>query len=131
MARNVDRRLINENARNINQVIANLRRRSEHAVTAAKAALRQGVDKVVLDAKSRVPVKTGKLRDSIRAIPMFDGAVFKITADAENEKGVKYAQYVEYSPRINRPFLYPAVNANISALSDGIKNAVQNSIRRN
>lgn len=127
MARNVDRHLLNQNARNISQVMANLRRKGDHAVTAAKAALKQGIDKVVMDAKNLAPVKTGKLQNSIRAIPMADGAIYKIVADAKNDKGVPYAQYVEYGSR-GKPFLYPAIDQNVSSLSDGIKNAISNSL---
>lgn len=124
-----DRRLVENTRMNIDRVMENLRRKGDEAVTAAKTALREGVNNIVNDAKSRCPVKTGKLRDSIHAESLEDGAIYKITTDAKNDDNVSYAQYVEYSPRINRPFMHPAIDANISRLSNGIKNAIRNSLQ--
>lgn len=102
-----------------------LRLRGEHVLAAAKQALRQGAQDIVTDAKSRVPVKTGKLRDSIHSIEKADGAVQEITADAKNENGVPYGKIVEYSPQINRPFLFPAIEANRNGINRKIANAIR------
>lgn len=123
-----DRRLINQSVRHIRDVMNNLRAKGSQMEQAAKAALKTGIDRIVEDAKSRCPVKTGKLRESIKAIPIADGAIYKITASAKNEKGVPYAAIVEYSPIINKPFLYPAIELNRSRLHNEIKAALQNAI---
>lgn len=94
-------------------------------MTAAKIALKEGVDLIIADAKSRCPVKTGNLRDSIKAESLNDGAAYEISADAKND-GVAYGQFVEFSPKINKPFLYPAVDANIDAVKNKVKQAIEN-----
>ena len=115
--------------RDVDRIMEALRRKGNGIVHAAKLALREGAELIVNDAKARVPVKTGKLRDSIHATAEANGAVVKIEATAKNADGVPYAQFVEYDPRINRPFLYPAVDANISALNEKLKAAMGESLR--
>ena len=111
------------------QVTRNLREMGEHVVSAAKAALERGANKVVADAKRNVPVKTGKLRDSIKAVPNRDKSAYKISANAKNN-GVAYGQIVEFSPKINKPFLYPALDANRNQIRENIKEAARDAIRR-
>ena len=120
----MSRRRLIDSSRNVARVMENLRRKGDAAINAAKSALKDGVDKIVADAKTRAPVKTGKLRDSIVAESTHDGAIYKIKAKES------YAQYVEYDPRIAKPFLYPAIDANISALNDALKNALSQSLNR-
>jgi len=116
------------NGNDISGIVENLRRRGAGIVDAAKLALRDGVEEIVQDAKSRCPVKTGRLRNSIHAIPFEDGAIYKIVADAKNENGVSYAKIVEYSPESNRPFLYPALDAHKNELNAQIKRAIERSL---
>ena len=95
---------------------------------AAKDALKQGADEVVADAKSRCPVRTGKLRDSIRAEPNREGTSYKIIADADNN-GYQYGQIVEFSPKEGfTPFLYPALEANYGRVMSNIRTAISNVI---
>lgn len=108
----------------IRRAVEHLRNRGARVLTAAKQALKEGVDEVVRDAKTRVPVKTGKLRDSIHSMEKENGAVQEITADAKNEKGIPYGKIVEYSPRINHPFLKPALDAHQSAINRKIADAI-------
>lgn len=105
------------------ETLRQLREMGEHVVTAAKTALQAGADELVADAKSRCPVRTGKLRDSIRAEPNRDGTSYKIIADAENN-GYQYGQIVEFSPSINKPFMYPAFEANIGRIMANIRAAI-------
>ena len=124
-----------------------LRELGEHVLQAAKAALKEGAEMVVKDAKSRCPVyeghkkkngqvyhwagaKPGALRDSIQAEPNSKGTVYAISANAKSEDGYLYGQILEFSPRVNRPFLYPALDANRQAVSDMIQDAIKNAIRR-
>ena len=99
------------NIAGVGAAVRNLRMKGEHVLTAAKQALKEGADLIVNDAKSRVPVKTGKLRDSIQAKSIEYGAAYDISADAKNQNGVAYGQFVEFDPKINKPFLYPAMDA--------------------
>lgn len=111
------------------ETMRQLREMGEHVVQAAKDALKQGADEVVADAKSRCPVRTGKLRDSIRAEPNRDGTVYTIIADADRN-GFCYGQIVEFSPktingrRVYKPFLYPALEANYGRVMANIRSAV-------
>ena len=113
----------------VNAAVEKLRRQGEEVLFAAKSALKDGVDLVIADAKSRCPVRTGKLRDSIKAVDVADGAAYEITADATNSNGVAYGQFVEFSPKINKPFLYPAIDANIATVREGVKQAIQGALR--
>ena len=106
------------------ETIRQLREMGEHVLQAAKDALKQGAAEVVADAKSRCPVKTGKLRDSIRADPDNAGTEYNISANAQNDNGEYYGQYVEFSPAINKPFLYPAMEANYDRIMSNIRSAV-------
>lgn len=128
------------------QVESHLKELGEHVLEAAKAALKEGVDSVVAEAKSRCPVyeghkkngkvymaagvKPGALRDSIKAEPNNRGTVYQISADAKSSDGFLYGQILEFSPRVNRPFLYPALEAKKKDVVDGIAGAIREAIRR-
>lgn len=111
------------------QTTQRLREMGAHVERAAKQALRAGAYKVVADAKSKVPVRSGKLKESIKAVPNRDGSSYRISADAK-KNGVAYGQFVEFSPKINKPFLYPSLNENRTQIRENVKTAVQNAIRR-
>ena len=50
-----------------------------------------------------------------------------IVTDAKNESGVPYGKIVEYSPRINRPFLKPAIESNRDNINRKIADALRQS----
>ena len=84
------------------RTVQQLREVGEHVVEAAKRALKEGVDIVIADAKSRCPVDTGKLKDSIRAISKEGGAVYHIEAKRQRYTiwaicGVFAISYVQWS----------------------------------
>ena len=112
------------------KALAELRESGEHVVDAAKAELKKGADAIVADAKSRCPVKTGRLRDSIKAESNRDGSVYWITANASTESPKSptgrfyYGAVVEFDPKINKPFLYPAMDANRQQIYDNISAAI-------
>lgn len=108
----------------LRETLRQLREMGEHVVTAAKTGLARGAREVVNDAKSRCPVKTGKLRDSIRTEANRDGTVYKIVADADNN-GFCYGQIVEFSPKEGyKPFLYPALDANAGRIYASIRSDI-------
>lgn len=109
---------------------AALRRLGEDVLMAAKIELAIGADNIVQDAKRRCPVKTGKLRDSIKAEDISDGVVYEFSANATNKQGIAYGQFVEFDPTINRPFLYPAIRAHKKIIKQNIKIAVQEALRK-
>ena len=114
----------------VNETLRRLHEIGEHVVQAAKAALKEGVDELVTDAKSRCPVRTGKLRDSIKAEPNRDGTVYTISANAQNN-GYCYGQEVEFSPKeCFHPFLYPALEAHRLPIRNKIDAAIERAIRR-
>lgn len=110
------------------RTLTNLRELGGHVADAAKRVLRTGAYTVAADAKSRVPVRTGRLRDSIQVKGNSNGTSYKISADAENN-GYKYGKNVEYNPKINKPFLHPALDANRNQIRENIKNAARQAIR--
>ena len=117
------------------KTIAELRAIGDHVVAAAKAELKKGVDAVVADAKAQCPVNTGRLRDSIKAEANKDATVYWISANASTESPKSetgrfyYGAVVEFSPRINKPFLYPAMDAHRQEICDNVANAIERAAR--
>lgn len=109
----------------IEKAVENLRKKGEQVLAVSKAILKDGAAEIVNDAKSICPVKTGKLRDSIKAKDVGDGVIYEFTADAVNKSGKQYAQYIEYSPKINRPFLFPAIDRNAKTINDKLQEALK------
>ena len=93
-------------------------------VQAAKVVFRQGASDIATTAKSLCPVKTGKLKGSISMTETQNGEIFIISANAQNKKGINYAKYVEFDPKINRPFLYPAFFMNEDSIRNKVKAAL-------
>ena len=111
----------------VNRTMRNLREMGEHVAEAAKRALKAGAYRVAADAKSRCPVDTGKLRDSIHVDQSRSGNRFVVLADAEND-GYHYAKHVEYDPQINKPYMYPALDANKQQIYEDARNAASRAI---
>ena len=113
-----------------NRTLSNFEEMGAHVAAAAKQALRNSAYQVVADAKSRCPVgRTGNLRRSIHAEVNRNGSTYKIVADAERN-GFHYAKVVEFSPRINKPFMIPAIEENRARLNENVRNAVSQAIAR-
>ena len=119
------------NVEGIENAVRKLRAIGERVLDSAKAALKDGADMVVSDAKSRVPVRTGALKNSIMAKSLEDGAAYEISANAKNKKGIPYGQFVEWSPKIAKPFLYPAMDAQRDSVNNHVKQSIQNAIQGN
>lgn len=117
------------NGKSVKDIMEKLRAKGERAIMAAKSALREGAADIVRDAKSRCPVKTGALQESIHEIEENGGISFKIVADAENAEGVQYGKFVEYGLR-SQPFLYPAIDQNIIPLNQKIKSALKGEMKK-
>lgn len=109
----------------VKNVVDKIRAYGDEVLFAAKSALKDGVELIVQDAKSRCPVDTGKLKNSIKAVDVYEGAVYELSADAQNSKGIAYGQFVEFSPKINKPFMYPALDAHKDTVSENVKNAIK------
>ena len=115
-----------------------LKELGEAAENAAIAALAEGADMVMKEAKQRCPVYEGDdyrvvkgaLRDSIHAEKQKGGKEYKIIADAQAQDGLYYGKIVEFSPKINKPFLYPAMDAKRETVKKKIIDAVREAIRK-
>lgn len=118
------------------KTIAAIREYGEACVEVAKAELKKGVDEVLADAKNRCPVLTGKLRDSIKAEPNKDGSFYRVKADAFTESPKSpsgkyyYGIAVEFSPKINKPYMYPALDAHRQEIYENISNALSRMARQ-
>ena len=108
------------------------------AENAAIAALAEGAEMVMKEAKQRCPVYEGDdyrvvkgaLRASIHAEKQKGGKEYRIVADAQAQDGLYYGKIVEFSPKINKPFLYPAMDAKREAVKKKIVDAVREAIRK-
>jgi HK97 gp10 family phage protein len=73
------------------------------AKNVCRASLRAGAKVIAEDARRRVPVKTGKLRDSIRVTSSLKGGRPSASVKAGNrKKGVFYAHMVERGTALHR-----------------------------
>ena len=115
-----------------------LKELGESATKAAKSALAEGTEIVMQEARNRCPVYKGNdrrvvkgaLRDSIHAVKLKGGAKYKIIADATSHDGIFYGKLVEFSPAINKPFMYPAMDARRDEVRNKIVAAVREALRR-
>jgi HK97 gp10 family phage protein len=84
-----------------------------------EALLKYGQE-VIDDAKTRCPVKTGTLRDSLTAEASGDLAVTL-------RDGVEYGQFVEFPTRYTaaQPFLQPAIDAAAGRFPGVVASAVE------
>lgn len=98
----------------------------ENAADALRQVMETEAEAIVQDMKSRVPVKSGKLRDSIRWKWNRNKTKITIVADAANEKGYKYGRIVEFSPKINKPFFYPVIDAHKEGYKGRLVEALRN-----
>ena len=105
-----------------------LRQRGQKAVEMAAAAVKKQAGIIRDDAKSRCPVLTGKLSESIKVVEYNGGLYCRISADARNKKGIAYGQFVEFDPRIARPFKYPAFDTHRDEAAEAIKEAVRRAL---
>lgn len=96
-----------------------------------RAVMEDTASDVVTGAKSRVPVRTGRLRDSIRWRWNKNHTVIRIDARAVNPRDkTNYAKIVEFSPKINKPFLYPALDEVKDAYRARMVETLRRSIRK-
>ena len=104
----------------------------DDVIEAAKRALAKGVIRIVADAKTRCPVDTGTLKASIKAESNDDESIFYVSANAykltQNPNSPTgrfyYGPIVEFSPKINKPFMYPAIDAHKLEIRENIREAV-------
>ena len=87
-----------------------LHRYGDNAADAARKALKDNADMIAKLAKEKCPVKTGKLRDSIHVEVSNGGNKVAVVADAKDKNGVPYGRLVEFSPKINEPYIYPSLD---------------------
>ncbi len=106
------------------------------AVEAGKKVLSECADEIVADAKARCPVNTGALRDSIHKEVKKNGervtvgTRLKSAPSKKYPEGVNYGKIVEFSPKINKPFLYPAFDAHKAKTKERVRQAIAEAVRR-
>lgn len=115
-----------------------LKELGEAAENAAIAALAEGAEIVIKETKERCPVYDGDdprvvkgaLRDSIHTVKEKGGKEYRIVADAQAQDGLYYGKIVEFSPKINKPFMYPAMDAKRETVKKKLIEAVREAIRK-
>lgn len=102
----------------------NIRRISSDIDETVDEALDAGAELIAISARSRAPVDTGTLRDSIRVREIDDGRAIEATAF--------YANMVEHGT-VNagpRPFLVPAFEEHQDLIERRIREAMQRMVDR-
>ena len=101
----------------------------EKAVDAGKAELKNQAGVLVEAVKSNIKtqnlIKTGNLLNSIKATANKQETEYRISADAQDKKGFYYGQILEFSPKINKPFMYPAFLKHQQNIRDSIMAAMR------
>lgn len=92
----------------------------EAAAAAAKEAIAENAEELCREAKSRCPVRTGKLKDSIHVVKLKKGTVCHVVVDAKGNGDIPYARIVEFSPKIDKPFMYPAFDAKRDQMKENV-----------
>ena len=100
----------------------------KQVATAAKKALAEEAEIIANDAKSRCPVKTGNLKESIHTVPNKSGTRVSIVVDATDKDGVPYGKVVEYSPKIQKPFVHPAIDAHKDEIAGKVADAIKKAL---
>ena len=100
----------------------------KQVAAAAKKALADEAEIIANDAKSRCPVKTGNLKESIHTVPNKSGTRVSIVVDATDKDGVPYGKVVEYSPKIQKPFVYPALDAHKDEIAGKVADAIKQAL---
>lgn len=104
----------------------------KHVVVAAENVIKENADMLVEEMKRRVPVSSGNLRNSIHAERQRDdkdGFVqYRVVVDAQNEKGFKYAKIVEFSPKIQKPYMYPSFDALRGGMKENVIRKIQEAV---
>lgn len=95
---------------------------------AGKEELKKGALKMEKTAKELCPVDTGRLRDSIHVEE--SGMTIKVVADAADDSGVCYGKIVEFSPKIQKPFMIPARDQHAPAVRNDVMNAIRDAARK-
>lgn len=104
---------------------------SDKITDAAKKALQDGATRVVEDARSRCPIRTGNLSNSIHMELRKEGKSIRIVADARADSDNQYyGKVVEFSPKINEPYLYPALDAERDTIKSDVINAIGEACRK-
>lgn len=97
---------------------------------AAKKAIAENAQMIVDEAKKRCPEDTGRLKASIHGITSKNGEHVDIVADAVADDGTSYARIVEFSPKIDKPFMYPAADATRSKRRENMIETIRKAVRR-
>ena len=95
---------------------------------AAKKALADEAEIIANDAKSRCPVRSGNLKESIHTVPNKSGTRVSIVADATDKNGVPYGKIVEFSPKIQKPFVHPAIDEHKDEISSKVADAIKQAL---
>lgn len=95
-------------------------------------ALKKGAEAIAETAKKNCPVDSGRLRDSIHVDvkQTKTSTKIKVVADAADDDGFCYAKLVEFSPKINKPFLIPARDQHAKKIREDTLDAIRNAIHR-
>ena len=103
----------------------------EDVKNAGVAELAKGAEKIKATAKSLCPALSGKLKESIHVETKKSkkGANIKVVADAKNN-GFPYGRIVEFSPKIQRPFMIPAKDEHAMEIRENALDAIRQAIRR-
>lgn len=108
------------------------------AVKAGKAALQDAAEYLLSETKKRCPydpdhdkkhnTKGTHLRDSLHIVYSKSGTYAKITTDLKTDNGLNEGAVVEYSSRVNIPFMQQTADACMATAKEKIRKAIADNL---
>lgn len=108
------------------QLFNKLRRLPDSVQDKVKAATLQGAEMIADDARNRVPVRSGKLKRSIKARRSEKNEFGAVAGSDEF-----YSRFVEFGTQKTtaQPFLFPAFKANRKRVMDNVRRSVKTALK--
>lgn len=89
-----------------------------------RESLYRSAEQVAAKAKEKCPAESGQLRDSIHVEKFKKANWVRVVSDARAKSDSQYyGRIVEFSPKINKPYMYPALAEMENEISDNIAKA--------
>lgn len=115
------------------ELMADLRKAKVDVQNDARRVLREMADKIADDARGRVPVDTGLLKNSIKLSVSKRQLEASVSAGGKvRGKDAYYAQFVEFGTKHSpaQPFLYPAGRAHEKETEEKLVKVLTDAVRK-
>jgi len=99
---------------------------------AQKKKVKEAAEIVASEARARAPVKTGRLKGSIKAYGYLASAKVRVNAKKRSKKyskGYPYGRVIEFARHKRDAFLYPALEAKREAVYNKLQEILEEAVK--